>query len=288
MLIDLHAHSTVSDGTETPSAVVAAAASAGLDVVALTDHDQTSGWAEASEAAVRLGIGLVPGMEISCKTRNGISVHLLSYLHNPEHPGLLEEINKARDARIHRARRMVSLLSEDFPIEWADVNRHSAPGATIGRPHIADALVAAGVAADRSEAFATVLTSHSRYYVGHYAVDPVSAVELVRAAGGVPVFAHPVASARGRVVEAHVFEEMIEAGLLGLEIEHRDNPEEGRRFLRDVARRHDLIVTGSSDYHGAGKPNRLAEHTTSPAMLERILAAATGSRPVGAERLGGQ
>ncbi|MGJ9402252.1 PHP domain-containing protein [Arthrobacter sp. KK5.5] len=285
MLIDLHTHSNVSDGTEPPAGVMAAAAAAGVDVVALTDHDQTSGWAEAAEEAARLGMGLVPGMEVSCKTREGVSVHLLSYLHDPEHAGLAEEIDKARDARLHRARRMVALLSEDFPVDWDLVNRHRAPGATIGRPHIADALVAAGVAADRSEAFATVLTSHSRYYVGHYAVDPVTAVRLVRDAGGVPVFAHPVASARGRVVDESVFDDLIAAGLMGVEIDHRDNPEDGRAFLRSLAARHDLIVTGSSDYHGTGKPNRLGENGTTPQMLARILEAGTGSMPIGVSGL---
>lgn len=284
MLIDLHSHSNISDGTESPSQLVAAGAAAGLDVLALTDHDQTSGWDEAGAAAIQSGIGLVPGMEISCKAGQGLSVHLLSYLHDPTDADLLEEINKAREARIHRARHMVELIAEDYPITWDLVGEQSTPGATLGRPHIADALVAAGVVSDRSEAFATVLTSHSRYYVGHYAVDPVRAVELVRAAGGVPVFAHPVAELRGRVVAPVVFDEMIEAGLLGLEIDHRDNSSEGRGFLRRLARRHGLIVTGSSDYHGAGKPNRLGENTTTPAMLERILAAGTGSAPVGFPR----
>ncbi|HXD28806.1 MAG TPA: PHP domain-containing protein [Arthrobacter sp.] len=284
MLIDLHAHSNVSDGTETPAHLVGAAAEAGLDVVALTDHDQTSGWAEAAAAAQRIGIGLVPGMEISCKAGRGLSVHLLSYLHDPTNEDLLEEINKARDARIHRARRMVELIAEDYPITWDLVGEQSAPGATLGRPHIADALVAAGVVSDRSEAFATVLTSHSRYYVGHYAVDPVRAVELVRAAGGVPVFAHPMAELRGRVVAPSVFDEMIDAGLLGVEIAHRDNSASGREFLASLARKHGLIVTGSSDYHGAGKPNRLGENTTEPAMLQRILEAGTGSEPVGIGR----
>lgn len=281
MLIDLHAHSNISDGTETPSQLVAAAAAAGLDVVALTDHDQTSGWKEAGTAALEHGVGLVPGMEISCKAGQGLSVHLLSYLHDPDDPDLLEEINKARGARIDRARRMVELIAEDYPITWDLVGEQSTPGATLGRPHIADALVAAGVVSDRSEAFATVLTSHSRYYVGHYAVDPVRAVELVRAAGGVPVFAHPMAELRGRVVAPAVFEDMIEAGLLGLEIDHRDNSAQGRAFLRRLADRHGLIVTGSSDYHGAGKPNRLGENTTDPQMLQRILEAGTGSAPVG-------
>ncbi|MBD1590819.1 PHP domain-containing protein [Arthrobacter sp. S1_S22] len=270
MRIDLHAHSNVSDGTENPADVMASAARAGLDVIALTDHDSTAGWDEASAAAVEHGVALVPGMEVSCRTEEGISVHLLSYLHDPKHPGLLEEITKAKDARHTRAERMVTLLAEDYPLTWDDVIHHVAPGATLGRPHIADALVAAGVVEDRSEAFASILTSRSRYFIQHYAPAPAIAVELVRAAGGVPVFAHPVASSRGRIVGERVYQEMIDAGLAGLEINHRDNPEEGRRFLRRLAGKHDLLITGSSDYHGTGKPNLLGENLTEPDVLARI------------------
>ncbi|WP_160664557.1 PHP domain-containing protein [Pseudarthrobacter sp. ATCC 49987] len=280
MRIDLHAHSNVSDGTQAPAAVMASAAEAGLDVVALTDHDSTDGWAEAGAAAREHGVALVPGMEISCRTTEGISVHLLCYLHDPAHAGLLEEITKAKDARFTRAERMVSLLAEDYPLSWDDVIHHVAPGATLGRPHIADALVAAGVVADRTEAFESILTSHSRYFVQHYAPDPAYAVELVRDAGGVPVFAHPVASARGRIVGERVYREMIDAGLAGLEIYHRDNPEEGRAFLRKLADRHGLLVTGSSDYHGAGKPNRLGENLTAPEVFARIEELGTGTSVV--------
>jgi predicted metal-dependent phosphoesterase TrpH len=275
--IDLHAHSNVSDGTEAPAEVMAAAAAAGLDVVALTDHDSTDGWAEASSAAHEYGVALVPGMEISCRTEQGISVHLLSYLHDPNHTGLLDEITKAKDARQTRAERMVTLLAEDYPLSWDDVIHHVAPGATLGRPHIADALVAAGVVADRSEAFTSILTSHSRYFVQHYAPEPALAVELVRAAGGVPVFAHPVASSRGRVVGERTYKDMIDAGLAGLEVDHRDNSEEGREFLRGLAARHGLLITGSSDYHGAGKPNRLGENLTSPEVFARIEELGTGT-----------
>jgi len=276
--IDLHAHSNVSDGTQVPAELVAAGVAAGIDVLALTDHDSTDGWAEAGLAARELGLGLVPGMEISCKTSEGISVHLLCYLHDPTHPGLLEEITKSKDARWNRAERMVERLSEDYPLNWDDVTAHVAPGATVGRPHIADALVAAGIVADRSEAFTNILTSHSRYFVSHYAPNPVLAVELVRQAGGVPVFAHPVASARGRVVGEQTINDMIDAGLLGIEVDHRDNPAEGKAWLRRLAARRNLIVTGSSDYHGAGKPNLLGENLTSPEMLDRIIDAATGSQ----------
>lgn len=280
MRIDLHAHSNVSDGTETPAEVMAAAAAAGLNVIALTDHDSTDGWEEASHAAADNGVALVPGMEISCRTENGISVHLLSYLHDSTHRGLLEEITKAKEARLTRAERMVTLLAEDYPLSWDDVIHRVAPGATLGRPHIADALVAAGVVADRSEAFASILTSHSRYYVPHYAPEPALAVELVCAAGGVPVFAHPVASARGRIVDENTYQSMIDAGLAGLEVNHRDNPEEGREYLRKVAARHGLLVTGSSDYHGLGKPNRLGENLTAPDVFERIEELGTGTAVV--------
>lgn len=277
--IDLHAHSNISDGTQRPAELVAAAAAARLDVMALTDHDTTDGWAEALTAARHHGVGLIPGMEISCKTSQGISVHLLCYLHDPHDAGLVEEITKAKVARLTRAERMVERLAEDYPLSWDDVSAHVAPGATIGRPHIADALVAAGIAADRNEAFATILTSHSRYFVSHYAPDPVLAVELVRAAGGVPVFAHPLASARGRVVAPEIFHDMIDAGLLGLEVEHRDNPPEARAWLRSLALEKGLLMTGSSDYHGAGKPNHLGENLTSPEALGRIVAQGTGTAP---------
>ncbi|MGW9414413.1 PHP domain-containing protein [Arthrobacter cupressi] len=276
MKIDLHTHSNVSDGTETPGELIRSAAAAGLDVVALTDHDSTDGWAQASAAALEHGVALVPGMEISCRTEEGISVHLLSYLHDPAHPGLLEEITKSKDARLTRAQRMVSLLAEDYPLSWDDVIHHVAPGATVGRPHIADALVAAGAVADRTEAFTAILSSRSRYFVQHYAPEPALAVELVRAAGGVPVFAHPVASARGRVVGERTYREMVDAGLLGLEVEHRDNPEQGREFLRRFAAENGLFMTGSSDYHGAGKVNLLGENVTSPAVLARIEELGTG------------
>nr|WP_231703443.1 PHP domain-containing protein [Arthrobacter sp. zg-Y179] len=277
----MHTHSCVSDGTEQPADVIASAAKAGLDAIALTDHDTTAGWADAAAAAQEHGITFVPGMEVSCRSSEGISVHVLSYLHDPAHPGLLEEIARSRAARVTRAELMVQRLAEDFPIDWDSVQEQVAPGATIGRPHIADALVAAGVVPNRSAAFSGILTARSPYFVAHYAPDPARAVELVRQAGGVPVFAHPVASSRGRVVGEETFTEMIDAGLLGVEVNHRDNPEQGREWLRRLAKDNDLLVTGSSDYHGTGKPNLLGEFTTEPAVLERIAALGTGAAVVG-------
>lgn len=280
MKIDLHTHSTVSDGTETPEGVAVAASGAGLGAFALTDHDSTAGWAECAAKAQQLGLIFVPGMEISCRSTEGISVHVLSYLHDPDDRALRAEIDRTRESRLIRAERMVERLSEDFPISWRHVAKHVTPGASVGRPHIADALVTAGIVTDRSEAFTEILTPKSRYFVSHYAPNPADAVALVRAAGGVPVFAHPVAHQRGRVVGTHTFGEMIDAGLLGLEVDHRDNPAEGRQWLRQLADEHGLLVTGSSDYHGAGKANRLGEFLTSAATLDRIEELASGTAVV--------
>lgn len=277
MLIDLHTHSNISDGTQSPRELLRAAADAGVAVLALTDHDQSTGWEQGRQAAKELGVGFVPGMEITCHSPLGTSVHLLSYLHDPHYQPLLDVLAVTRTARTSRAQRIVGLLAEDYPISWELVQEHTQPGTTVGRPHIADALVTAGVVSTRDEAFSNVLSARSPYYVSHPAVDPVDAVRLVREAGGVPVFAHPMAAARGRVVPTQYFEQLIDAGLAGVEIHHRDNSAEGKKFLTLLARKHDLIVTGSSDYHGAGKPNRLAENVTSPEMLQRILSAGTGS-----------
>ncbi|MFP5334440.1 MAG: PHP domain-containing protein [Actinomycetes bacterium] len=280
MRIDLHTHSTASDGTGSPADVVAEAAREGLDVVALTDHDTTAGWREAQEAALELGVVLVPGTEVSC-SHHGISVHLLSYLQDPDDERLGAEMRRARESRETRAERMVERIAADYPLlSWEAVLDHTGRGATIGRPHIADALVAVGYFSVRDEVFATVLNDRSPYYVSHYAPDPVTAVRLVRQAGGVPVFAHPLARSRGRVVGDDVIEAMVDAGLAGLEVDHRDHTDGAREHLRGLARRWDLVVTGSSDYHGTGKVNRLGENTTAPDQLDRLLAQATGARVV--------
>ncbi|WP_426562214.1 PHP domain-containing protein [Angustibacter sp. McL0619] len=280
MLIDLHTHSAVSDGTQSPAQVVHSAAEAGLDVVALTDHDTTAGWSSAAEQAVREGVRLVPGMEIS-STAEGISVHLLSYLHDPGHAGLLDVVERTRHSRLTRAERMVELLSRDVDISWDDVRDQVQDGGSVGRPHIADALVARGVVRDRTEAFAGLLSARGAYYVRHYAPDAVQAVRLVVAAGGVPVMAHPMAHLRGRVVGDEVIASMADAGLAGLEVYHRDNDGAAQAHLLDLSRELDLLVTGSSDYHGTGKPNMLAENTTEPEVLAEIEARASGTRVVG-------
>jgi 3',5'-nucleoside bisphosphate phosphatase len=279
MRIDLHTHSTASDGTDAPADVVVAAARAGLDVVALTDHDTFAGWDDAAEAARRHGVALVRGVEISCRAE-GISVHLLGYLPDPTHPGLLAEFEKTRDDRIWRARRMVELIAADYPLTWEDVLERVEEGATVGRPHLADALVARGHVRDRDEAFGDLLANRSRYYVGHYSPEAADAVRLVRAAGGVPVMAHPRASVRGRVVTESTIAALAAAGLAGLEADHRDHLPDDRARMRALAAELGLLVTGSSDYHGTGKVNVLGENLTAPEVLAEIEAAATGGTAV--------
>lgn len=270
MLIDLHTHSTASDGTEPPAVVIAQAVAAGLDVVALTDHDTTMGWDEAADAARHHGIRLVPGIEVSC-SRFHQSIHLLAYLPDPTNPDLVDELERARHSRNTRLDAMVAKMAADgIPVTIEEVRAQVEPGATPGRPHIADALVASGVVAHRDEAFARWLGGRSPYYVEHYAPDPVRAVEIVRAAGGVPVIAHPRSVNRGRVVSDALIEELAAAGLVGLEVDHRDHTPDAVAHLDDLARALGLVATGSSDYHGTGKLNRIGEHTTAPQVLEAI------------------
>lgn len=274
--VDLHTHSNESDGTQSPAQVVRSAHEAGLDIVALTDHDRTAGWSEARRAAEEVQIGFVPGIEISCKI-DGRSLHLLGYLIDPGHPELSAELDRARTSREGRAQAMVERLAPDTGLTWDAVASAVQPGATIGRPHIADALVAISAVRDRAEAFDRFLGSDSPYHVGHYAIDPVRGVELVLAAGGVPVLAHPFSHVTGRVVADSTVTAMIDAGLVGIEVDHRDQGPDARDHAREFARRFGLVRTGSSDYHGAGKPNLLGENTTDPQEFERLLAAASGS-----------
>jgi predicted metal-dependent phosphoesterase TrpH len=267
--IDLHAHSSASDGTDAPAQVVAAAGRAGLDVVALTDHDTTAGWSAAAVAVPSTGVALVRGTEVSARS-SGISIHLLSYLQDPQHPALVTELDRTRDARLHRAEAITERLAADYPVTWDDVLEQAAGAVVVGRPHIADALVVRGVVPDRDAAFARLLRADGPYHVPHYAPAAAAAVRAIRAAGGVPVFAHPGADARGRVVADAVFDELADAGLAGLEVHHRDHGPAQVARLAGIAARLGLLVTGSSDYHGSGKANRLGENLTDPAVLAEI------------------
>jgi 3',5'-nucleoside bisphosphate phosphatase len=276
--IDLHAHSSVSDGTETPAELVAAGVAAGLGVLAITDHDSTAGWVPAFEAAEGTGLTVLPGMELSTQL-DGASVHLLAYLIDPAHPGLLAETERIRAERLHRAEAMVQRIAVDYALDWDDVLAQTTPGATVGRPHIADALVARGHVADRSAAFQSILHWRGGYYRPHRAPKPIDGVELIVAAGGVPVLAHPGSRGPDRLFDDRRIRAIVDAGLAGIEVGHRDNRPEAREKWAGIARTYDLIVTGSSDYHGLGKPNRLAENTTTPEAYARIVELGTGSNP---------
>ncbi len=268
--IDPHTHSSCSDGTETPTELMEAARAAGLDVIGLTDHDTIVGWDEAAAAVESTGISLLRGSEISC-SRDGITVHLLGYLFDWENVPLAEVFERTRESRVGRARRIVENLSADYPITWEMVQSFGpVDGGPIGRPHIADALVSIGAFPDRSAAFVKVLHPSGPYYVHHWAPDPVDAVGLVRAAGGIPVLAHPRARMRQRLLPEAVIDEMAQAGLFGIERDHRDQTEADRVEVDRIAARLALKETGSSDYHGSGKPNRLGENLTSEDVLRSI------------------
>ncbi len=276
--IDLHTHSSVSDGTETPGELVRAAAAAGLGTVALTDHDSTAGWSDAAAAASDVGVTFVPGMELSTRIEFA-SVHMLGYLFDPADDALAAETERIRVGRLRRAEEMVDRIAEDYDLSWADVVAQTTEGATVGRPHIADALVARGLAPDRSAAFAGILHWRAGDYQPHYAPDPLTGVRLIREAGGVPVLAHPGTHGRGRVIPEDRLARLVDAGLFGLEIDHRENTDDGKARLRELATRFGLQITGSSDYHGSGKPNRLGENTTDPRVLDLIIEQATGAAP---------
>ena len=276
--IDLHTHSSVSDGTETPTQLVRAAVAAGLSAVAITDHDSTAGWQEAFTAAAGTGLTVIPGMELS--TNYGpASVHVLAYLFDPNNGEVVAETARIRDGRLHRAERIVERIAADYDLTWDDVLAESSDGTTLGRPHIADALVRKGFVPNRSAAFESILHWRSGYYEKYYAPSPLDGVRVIVAAGGVPVLAHPATHGRYRTMDDAVIGKLADAGLFGLEVGHRDNTEDGKRWLVKVAKKFGLELTGSSDYHGEGKPNRLAENSTSPEVLEKLIARATGSTP---------
>ncbi|MFE5492795.1 PHP domain-containing protein [Streptomyces virginiae] len=279
MRIDLHAHSTASDGTDTPAELVRNAAGAGLDVVALTDHDTVSGYGEAL-AALPAGLTLVTGAELSCRL-DGVGVHMLAYLFDPEEPELARERELVRDDRVPRARTMVGKLQDlGVDVTWEQVARIAGDG-SVGRPHIATALVELGVVPTVSDAFTPDwLADGGRAYAEKHELDPFDAVRLVKAAGGVTVLAHPAAVKRGRCVPESAIAALAAAGLDGIEVDHMDHDADTRARLRALAADLGLLATGSSDYHGSRKTCRLGEYTTDPEIYGEITRRATGAFPV--------
>ncbi|MFE2170363.1 PHP domain-containing protein [Streptomyces sp. NPDC059447] len=279
MRIDLHAHSTASDGTDTPAELVRNAAAAGLDVVALTDHDTVGGYAEAV-AAVPAGLTLVTGAELSCRL-DGVGMHMLAYLFDPEEPELARERELVRDDRTPRAQAMVGKLQDlGVDVTWEQVARIAGTG-SVGRPHIATALVELGVVPTVSDAFTPDwLADGGRAYAEKHELDPFDAIRLVKAAGGVTVFAHPLAVKRGECVPEAAIAELAAAGLDGIEVDHMDHDADTRARLRGLAADLGLLTTGSSDYHGSRKTCRLGEYTTDPEIYGEITRRATGAFPV--------
>lgn len=276
MRIDLHTHSSASDGTDTPGDLVREAAAAGLDVVALTDHDAMSGWDEAQQVADEVGITLVPGLEISTRFHHR-GVHLLGYLPDPTHPALVDELDRILEGRTARTPAIVAALREHgVDISEEDVRRESGGSVAAGRPHVADALVRRGVVADRTEAFATLLSPGQPGYVNRYASALEDMIPLVAAAGGVSVVAHPWGRGSRSVLDAEALAGLKDLGLAGIEVDHQDHAPAARAELRALARDLDLVVTGSSDHHGLGKVDHdLGVNTTDPEQYERLMSLAS-------------
>ncbi|MDA3646213.1 PHP domain-containing protein [Saccharopolyspora indica] len=288
--IDLHTHSTESDGTDTPAELVATAVAAGLDAIAITDHDTTAGWAEAERAVRELappgGFRLVPGAELSCSCPDGngrtITVHLLAYLFAPDSAALVAEQSRLRAERRTRLHEMARHMAADgFPIDPDGLMAGLPPDSPGGRPHLARALVDAGTVASVNEAFARFLGGSGRYYLPRTDTPVHRAIEMISDAGGATVLAHPFATARGPVVTEEVVAELAERGLAGIEIDHPDHDPATRERLRGLAGELDLIPTGSSDYHGTNKTIRIGQETTPPDSLDRLIDRCTGSKVIG-------
>jgi predicted metal-dependent phosphoesterase TrpH len=284
--IDLHTHSNRSDGTESPAELVHRARASGIDVLGLTDHDTTESWAEASDVAARTDVTLVRGIEVSC-TFEGYGVHLLAYLPDPDYPPLAEELRRILDGRNSRLPATLHRLrSLGIEIDVDDVRRVAGETAAMGRPHVADALVALGVVGDRNQAFNAYLGPQGPAYVHRYAADLEAMIGIVAESGGVSVLAHPWASRHNHTaLDAAGLARLQEAGLAGVEVDHEDHDPVTREALRRVANGLDLVVTGSSDYHGLGKVGHdLGCNTTAPDQLERLLDLAASAAERSARR----
>lgn len=280
MRIDLHTHSTMSDGTDTPAKLVAVAAAAGLDVLALTDHDTTAGWAEAADA-LPAGLTLVPGAELSCVSTadpgRPISVHLLAYLFDPAAPAVVAEQSRLRLERRERLRAMAERMAADgLPIDADEVLGLLPADSPAGRPHLAQALVRAGLVSTVDEAFARYLSNGRGYYLPRRDTPVETAIDMITAAGGVTVLAHPFALSRGRIVSAGTIAALAARGLTGVEVDHPDHDEATRAELRGLARELGLVRTGSSDYHGTNKTTPIGAETTELEAFEALVAKASG------------
>jgi len=257
--------------------VMRRAAEAGLDVVALTDHDTLAGHGEA-QAALPPGLALLPGMELSCRLDRR-SVHMLAYAVDPGNAELAAELAAIVEARVGRARRMVEQLRAlGVDITWPQVEA-LAGGGVVGRPHIARAMVAAGAIAGPDQAFTPEwIGTGGRAYVSRYALEPVTAIRLIRSAGGAAVLAHPGAVSRGEKLSDQAIARLAAAGMAGLEVAHPNHDQAERHRLADLAASLDLVPTGGSDDHGSLTGHRIGCETTSPEAYERLLSRMPGGR----------
>lgn len=275
--IDLHTHSWISDGTDGPAELVSKAAEAGLGTIAVTDHDTFDGLDEAVAAGEHTGVRVIRGMELSC-SRAGQSVHLLAYGADEGDAELSAEMEKVRSGRSGRLSGVLAKLADlGVPVTEAEVMAHVGDSPSVGRPHIADALVSAGHVADRQEAFDRFLADGGPAHVDRYTIDIARGVELVRGAGGVAVLAHPWGRGREASMPAELIGSLVrDHGLAGIEVDHQDHDSPTRDRLRELAAELGVLSTGSSDYHGTGKTDHdLGINTTRPAMLaelDRLLA----------------
>jgi predicted metal-dependent phosphoesterase TrpH len=272
MRIDLHTHSSVSDGTDTPVELVRKARSAGLDVVGLTDHDTFDGLDDAVAEGERLGIDVVRGMELSC-SRKGNSVHVLAYGADPANPGLAAEMARVRDGRLGRLAGVLAKLAElGVPVSEAEVMAQVGESPSVGRPHIADALIKAGHVSDRQEAFDRFLADGGPAHVHRYTIEVERGIDLVHEAGGLAVIAHPWGRDREHVLPPSVLQALVRGhGLDGIEVDHQDHDSEARRRLRSLADSLGLLATGASDYHGTGKLDHdLGCNTTKPEVFSEM------------------
>jgi predicted metal-dependent phosphoesterase TrpH len=281
MIIDLHAHSTASDGTDSPAELMAAADGAGLDVLAITDHDNTAGWEPALQTRPD-HLTLIRGAEFSTVVPVGprtVSVHLLGYLFDPLHPAIVSEQARLRGERLHRGMAIVAkMVAAGVPISAEQV-MEIADGAPVGRPHIGRALVDSGVVSSVNEAFESYLAGRGPYYVPKADTDLFTAIEMIDAAGGVSVIAHPRGRGEFRALTVEKIRDLAARGLAGLEVDHPDHDETERAELRSIAAGLGLLTTGSSDYHGHNKKLRLGQETTTAETLAELISRTSGVTP---------
>jgi 3',5'-nucleoside bisphosphate phosphatase len=279
MRIDLHTHSSVSDGTDSPAELVRKSHALGLDVVALTDHDTFDGLDEAVAEGDRLGIVAVRGMELSC-SRHGSSVHVLAYGADSASAGLAAEMIRVRDGRLGRlAGVLAKLAALGVPVSEAEVMAQVGTSPSVGRPHIADALIKAGHVRDRQEAFDRFLADGGPAHVSRYTIEVARGIDLIHEAGGLAVIAHPWGRGREHLLPPGALEALVhDHGLDGIEVDHQDHDVETRRRLRTLADHLGVLATGSSDYHGTGKLDHdLGCNTTDPEVFYEMQRRLTSS-----------